>query len=322
MRAKSACFAASLGFATMNGADPPRAENRTQDMRRITPVAVAAIVGAALSAWAFVWARHSETERIQREVGRLSVRGASDIENSVGLYTAAIESVGAFFHASREVELEEFSEFTLGLLDHHPGIDALAWVETAHDTDPKVVHIAVQGETANLQDAEQSPARRRDANAIVQRAIVGNTAAVARIRSGGRATVAQMVRLSEDPHIMGSVVALPIYAHGESLPLVEDEHGDTEAARALRKRTPFRYKSAGFVVAVIRVPTMIDRALASLDDDGTLKFRVRDVGVDGPDRILFLSQGWQVINDHENSGESRIGESETITMGGSTWRLR
>ncbi|RIK81134.1 MAG: hypothetical protein DCC68_09315 [Planctomycetota bacterium] len=300
----------------MIGADPSRAderelaEERTPGIRRFTPIAITAIGGIALSATACYLVHVGETERLRQEIDRITLRGASDIRTSVDLHNAAIESVGAFFHASKEVEKQEFDKFTKELLENQHGIDALAWVNAAPETPPRVQYYVEQVARGDTSAAEPAAVIRSDAREIIRRALADNPSVLEHVRDAGRPTVVQMTRLSDEPHVMGSVVALPIYLRQERAPPF-----------AVR-RTDFRYTEEGFIVALIRVPTMIENALAGLDDGGTLQFRVRADGVHGRDRLLYLSPGWHLIDAHEESGEVRIGDSEWIDMGGRRWRLR
>ncbi len=306
----------------MNGADSPRAENRTQGMRRIVPVAIAAGVGVVLSLVAYQWVRDNESQKIQRETDRFAQRATNDVQRSIGLYIAATESTGAFFNASENVEPGEFSLFTKGMLARHRGIESLAWVQAdsaeREDADQNLSlhYIEVKSENADAAEAtdvSEQVAARREAMAIeaIERLIASRGDRLRTIRQGVGVALAECRSEEADVGSKGHFLVLPVFKK-EAPPAAVDD-----------RASAYTYAvSDGFIVAVLHVGGMVDEALADMDDDGLLKFRLREGGKKGQDSILFRSAGWDDVDAIEDNGERRFGKSYDIDMAGKAWRLR
>jgi PAS domain S-box-containing protein len=90
-------------------------------------VALTAIVGCALSILVFANLRRQAADRVQAERDRLTERLARDLERQIDQYLEVVQSVGAFYAASDEVEAIEFANFTKGPLLRHTELAHLLW---------------------------------------------------------------------------------------------------------------------------------------------------------------------------------------------------
>jgi two-component system sensor histidine kinase/response regulator len=312
----------------MNGADSSRVAPPSNGVRRFAPVVVTAILGGVLAVLVYREARHAEDATIRAELVRLSVRGADDLHNKAELYTATLESIAAFFHASGNINEDEFGKFNAPILKHYEGIDALAWVDTMPEQPLEISYLSVQGDSPRGTPRSQSEPLRRSSEAILRSVMLENQVELAAVHLSGRATVVKMTRLSEEPKVMGAVLALPIYRRNRDVqqtsfePKESRNDGHSVARRQWNKQTAFAYQAEGFVFAILRVPTMVQNALAPLEQDDTLKFRVVQADESGRDRILYRSVGWNVVDEHEHSGEFFVADSESVYVGGRKWRMR
>jgi len=90
-------------------------------------VVASLLAGSALSAVAFLQVRHMETARLQGDLDRAAAVQTAEIRSELATSFLALESLRAFYHASREVERGEFREFAARLLRSVPSFRALGW---------------------------------------------------------------------------------------------------------------------------------------------------------------------------------------------------
>jgi signal transduction histidine kinase/ActR/RegA family two-component response regulator len=92
------------------------------------PVALAAVVGVALSTLVFFLIRGWERDRMDNAFDIAAQNVISIFKRGIDSNVNALESVGSFYAASVEVEPREFSSFVRPYLDRYAGITGFAWI--------------------------------------------------------------------------------------------------------------------------------------------------------------------------------------------------
>jgi len=98
-------------------------------MRLNVPVALALVIGGALSLFAYAatrdWEEALETSVFEREV----IVHAASLRREIGSTIEAVHSIRALYAASKEVERVEFRAFAaVAMEEEHHGIQALEWI--------------------------------------------------------------------------------------------------------------------------------------------------------------------------------------------------
>jgi signal transduction histidine kinase/DNA-binding response OmpR family regulator len=94
-----------------------------------------------------------------------------------------------------------------------------------------------------------------------------------------------------------------------------------EADKALRA-SKRKFDRSGYIAAIINFGPLVEESLESLDDNGELKFRLRDVTVKNGEFLLYRSPQWDEADALELNGDKRVGKSEESSIAGRKWRLR
>src|SRR6266545_2912356 len=105
---------------------------KSQDRQRWTrfaPVAVMLAVGLALSVTAFIVVRHLENARLedafQQRVGAI----AASLKRSVDISLGDVYSLANFLTVSNDVDAAKFRSFVTPMLERHPALLSLTWVQ-------------------------------------------------------------------------------------------------------------------------------------------------------------------------------------------------
>jgi len=95
---------------------------------RYVPAGVALCLGVLLSVVAFFAVSRSEQDDIQGDFGRIASDRASAMRNAIGSKLLVLQSLGAFYRASSEVDREAFGAFTRPFFTSLRGVQALEWI--------------------------------------------------------------------------------------------------------------------------------------------------------------------------------------------------
>ncbi|MFQ5640450.1 MAG: CHASE domain-containing protein, partial [bacterium] len=108
-------------------------ETRISTLRRYVPIALTLCGGVFLTVVAFRMVRIWEAKQSQAHFQRTADKHNSAIRRGIEYNLEILQSVGAFYAASREVERREFSEFVKLPMSNRPSIRGLGWIPRVQD---------------------------------------------------------------------------------------------------------------------------------------------------------------------------------------------
>jgi signal transduction histidine kinase/CHASE1-domain containing sensor protein len=271
--------------------------SRAAGPRRDSHVAVAlvAMAGIALAAFACQLAREAARQQALMEFRRLAEERIHGLARAAASGVEALRSIRAFYAASREVEREEFRQFTEPLFAQRLSIRGFAWIprvprdqRQAHEaaaradgfSDYRITEELEPGVMVGAADrAEHFPvfylepyqgnelAFGFDLASSPERA-----AAMAQARDTGRIVVTEplrFVRTADQP--IGIVAFLPVYRNGQPVETVEQR----------------RQHLVGFVSSGFQVDEFVAEALEELGAAG-LTLRVDPWEAPRGDRPIYV----------------------------------
>ncbi len=205
------------------------------------------LIGAALSALAFGAVRKLEDDGIARDLKIGAIDRFNAVQHALIEHTRLLESVGAYFQASPDVDLEGFRTFVTPLLPHSPHLQAISYAhyvpQAERDSFERVAAAQYGKETVRIteRDAEGRliPAGSRPAYSPVLfiEPMAGNEpalgfdllseadrrAALEAARDSGRPHTTRRLQLVQDRRSRtGLLAALPIFRSGAKLNTVAD----------------------------------------------------------------------------------------------------
>ncbi|MBI4342527.1 MAG: CHASE domain-containing protein [Candidatus Omnitrophica bacterium] len=293
-------------------------------------VAVAMITaGLGLAVGVSRMLEESERQAREEQFRKIALETAHQFRQEVAAVSDAMQSIGIFYGASREVERKEFRAFTAPLLKRLSGIGALAWAPRVTGHGRSSLESAVRAEGfSDFQILEWldagvmvSAAERTEyfpvtylepheghelllgfdfASEPVRRAVMMAA------RDSGAIRATPKVKLVQEGHSPdGVVVFLPIYQN-------------TAPTDTLEQR---REGLAGFVAAIVRVSRFVQRALEKVELHG-ISFELEMPSADGPDAVYrFPSDTWGPVQGPARSSADVI-VSERLTFAGQPWMFR
>jgi PAS domain S-box-containing protein len=298
------------------------------------PALVALIAGTAVSlavAWGF---RRGEWHRIQIEFAAAAHDRCRAVEKNSEEHQLILESVRSLFAASERVERHEFRAFTAPLLSRRPGIQALGWIprvpgaqraeyeEGARKDGLESFQISEADDLGHTRRAAQRPEYfpvyyiepRRGNEAAVGSDLASSPARLEALRramdSGQAAATARIALLGTKDKGFGFLMFLPFYAPGMPADTVP------ERRQALR----------GFVLAVFRLPEIVETALDPLHPAG-VDIRLEDVSALAGERFLYFHPS----RTRQGSFRPAAGEgihslddvqdTQQYEIGGRTWQM-
>lgn len=207
---------------------------------RLLPLLVVAGVGIMLSLLLFSWLMRLQRKEIEQEFRWRAVNHAAVIQRTMDRSLEALESVGALFAASQEVERSEFRRFTAGRFAHHPGLQALEWVPQVPDRERAAYEQAARADgfqgfriTEREARGHMVPAVRRPEYFPVfyLEPLAGNEQALGfdlgsnpvrretleRSRDSGAVVTSGRIALQETTNRYGVLVFHPVYRQGMTL---------------------------------------------------------------------------------------------------------
>jgi PAS domain S-box-containing protein len=263
---------------------------------RYLPLGLTLLIGPALSVLAFWAACRAEAKRLQDGFDRQACHLAHTIEDQVAECAEIVQSIAAFYSASREVERTEFAQFADQMIATYPAITMLAWAPCVPAGERRAFaeYARTQGElefkiterTGNGQLAAASP--RADyfpVSYIV--ALAGHAGDVGldlasdpeywaamqtTLGQGGGSATAPTAVVHEDDRPLEVRFLMPIYGYGR--------------APGFQKRPG---ELSGFVLAVFFVGKLAEEAFADQETDGMTIILCDRATPDG--RHLLYRQG-------------------------------
>ena len=301
---------------------------------RYLPVVMTIVIGLILSIGTYGALRGWEDHEIHMALHVSAENHISALKRGIGSGFIVLESIAAFYAASREVERHEFREFVKPLLKHHPSIQALEWIprveasqrlayaSAAHvDGFPEftITERKAQGrmvptserkdyfpvyfvepyqgnELALGFDVASNPIRRE---------------ALERARDSGKMNATARVTLvQETDRQFGILIFVPAYRKGVAV--------DSVAHR--------RQYLKGFILGVFRIGDMIEQALGYIEPKG-IDIRLSDLSAPADRRFLYYYQsrsdkkGTASSNIQESDQPSEPGYTRAIDVAGRKWLI-
>ena len=239
------------------------------DYRRYGYVAGIAIIGAAVSLFAFVLIERSEDQNAETMFQLDAQEQADALKETIDHDLQALGTIASFYKASETVDRDGFKAFVSSLLESNPSIQALEWIPRvpASEVSEYESRAAADGFTEyrileRTVDGSLGPVARRDEYFPVyfvepyqgNEAALGfdlgsnqaRFAALVEARDTGSLVATEGITLAQaDEQTTGLLVFQPIYRNG----LASENTDERRAALA------------GFALAVFRVNIMVERSL-------------------------------------------------------------
>jgi signal transduction histidine kinase/CheY-like chemotaxis protein len=254
-----------------------------------------AVVSVGIVASVGVYLSRAAAERRLREVefGRKAAALALSVEREFATDFEVVDSVRAFYASSKVVDRSEFHEFTKRPLRRHSSIRALEWVPEV-DGAKRAQHEAdVRKKIDSYSICEKGPkgalvpAGERDEHYPVTfvEPLEGNEAALGldlgsdptradamyRARDTGELAMTGRVQLEQEEDAPGILVFAPIFRNRAAIGTLEERRANLE----------------GFVLAVIRVSEIVEKARKTLDSSG-IELQIPDPA--GAEELLYHSR--------------------------------
>ncbi len=105
------------------------ARNASVSRMRKTAVCIASLAAFMLTVCMFIVARNAECERERVAFEKQAASAAAHLEEHIIDYRDSVYSLALLFSASDYVTRDNFDVFAKGLLERHPGMTGLAWIE-------------------------------------------------------------------------------------------------------------------------------------------------------------------------------------------------
>ena len=100
----------------------------TPARRRYFPLVLAIILGTALSCGLYALAGRADQHRVEREFTQVAFLHAGPVRQGIDSHFELLASIGHFYAASKEVDRDEFRQFTTKVFEHHPGLELIGWL--------------------------------------------------------------------------------------------------------------------------------------------------------------------------------------------------
>ena len=265
------------------------------DLKKYSPVILTVFLGTLLSIWAFGIVRNWDRQKLRFEFERAAVNRLSAIKRDLESGAHSVESLGAFYAASWEVERKEFKGFSQPLLMNHPGIQALEWIPRVIDSHRWLYEDAAQrGGFPDFQITERNAqgemirAGRRDEYFPIyyvepygrNKLALGFDLASDQTRreslnlarDAGKMVASAPVKLiQETGNESGFLILLPVYRKGLPTDSIENRRRNLE----------------GFVLGAFRIGDIVERALTYLEPRG-IDIYIFDDSAPEDERFLYF----------------------------------
>jgi signal transduction histidine kinase/DNA-binding response OmpR family regulator len=313
----------------------PEVRESPNPWRKYTPAGLAAVIGLAVSALAFMTVGNLEELRLRSEFEQKSTLRARALAHALEGSLNELNSIVDLFGALRVVERREFRAFVIPALSRQRQIQAFEWMprvpdalRPAHEAATRREGRAGYAVTERDQQGRLIPSRRRDEYFPVHyreslkdpnpKAGLGFDVgsnpsarlALERARdTGAPAASGRVPLMSAAGAQTGFLVFLPVYRTGVPL-LGVAEH---------------RENLLGFVGATYHIGELVEAALVGSAPEG-LNFKVIDRDASGTERALYFHKS-RTLSEHEypleDEPDIRAGLHfpTAITVAGRPWEL-
>jgi CHASE1-domain containing sensor protein len=296
------------------------------------------VLGIALSLILFVRVQGLEQASWQSEFSQRATAGATALQRSVQEHLEVLNGLRAVYTAAaRPLTRTAFQELAKGLLQRHPGMQALGWVPRVAEADVDAyVAAAQQDRLGHFQLTEWTPQRhvvraaRRDVYYPMfyieplerHRAAVGFNLgsipayleAMQKALSTEEAVASAWRALTQDTEEhFGLLLFMPIYTSGAP-------HGTFEERRVHLQ---------GFTIVMLHLGILVDKALQGMGL-GTMGLELADV-TDAASRYLLALQlaashttSWTFLPRQSTQAEAiraRVHWETTFTVAGRKWSV-
>ncbi|MBI1921775.1 MAG: EAL domain-containing protein [Geobacter sp.] len=301
---------------------------------RYLSVAVIIVAGIAISLLVFRLAEKWERDKIAAEFRNSALDRRDALQREIDSNIQTLESLQAFYAASKDVERGEFREFVKPILARHNSIQALEWIPRIPDAGREEYEKVARGEgfpAFQITDRKsqgkmvRSPRRGEYFPVYFVEPYKGNEIALGfdlasnptrkeplgwSRDSGEMLATGRITLVQEKAGQYGVIVFAPIYRNGAP--------ADTVEAR--------RRNLAGFALGVFRIGDILENALTYLKPTG-IDLYLYDRSASSGDGFLFyhrsrMRTGEAVANAGNNGpAEMRLEQSATLDVGGRQWEL-
>jgi PAS domain S-box-containing protein len=256
-----------------------------------------------------------EEERLRSRFEEHLTNEAYELERDLHLFVEALHSLKALYDSSDEVTRQEFATFCGGVLERHPEIQALEWVEWVRGEEREAYERRVRRDgPAHFRITERDPsghmvpaARRADYYPVLfAEPLAGNECAIG-FDLGS--TADRKAALDRSVATGGVVMTDP-------LELVQEIGSSWSVllVLAVRESVDPLSRARGFATLVIRIEDLLGRTLLRDRSQARHEFRLVDMDAEGRPETLASSPGYD--------GEAgSLTLARTVRAGGQVWRL-
>jgi len=293
---------------------------------------LAFLVGGALAVAAFKTVRYIEDQNVRERFHLDAQDRINAIKREIEANLEAVQNLYSFYEGSEKVTREEFHKFTAHLLTRHPSIRAFEWIPRvplmkknlyeeearARFPDFRISEREERGILINAQRREEyfpvyyvEPLRGNEA--VLGFDVASEPTRLDALKnardSGLMAATVAITLVHEQEDLDGFLVFIPVYQKNVPLDTVE-------------KR---RKNLLGFVVGVIGIGDMVDRALTYLKPAG-INIYLDDASTSQGD-IDFYKRQPLLNNDRSASAETEVKERSNLFIENSfqvadkTWKV-
>ena len=292
-------------------------------------------VGLALSVTAFIVVRHLENARLedafQQRVGAI----AASLKRSVDISLGDVYSLANFLTVSNDVDAAKFRSFVTPMLERHPALLSLTWVQRVTGSARSAYEVDVRAarrpgleifELDGQRHAVRAGSRpeyfvihyresivESDGRKVLGFDVASNVASRDGITrawyTGALAASGRVPILTSDGKEFGFVALAPVYRKGAPL--------DTLEAR--------QANLLGFAQAVFSIGHLVDMSLAGTHPPG-INVLFFDWGADPSERGLYrygsnLQRGTRELVEDESTIRAGLHYSTVVPVGGREWEL-
>lgn len=311
----------------------PRLDSPHVTFRHYLPTLLLLVTGTLLSFVAYHRASVQEYEQLSQRFEYLAKERAARLQTGIDRALEVLYATGALFDASTEVTRTEFDAFLGDLIELHPDIHGIEWLPRVRASDRRLFETRARADGfADFVITEQTGARTlgpagpraeyfpvfyavpRERN---RRAFGFDSYSQAdndRVMDASRDTGAVLATAAfapvQDPQARPStVIYRPVY------------HGGRAPAEVAERRE----RLMGFVVALLRIPDVVDVAMRGLDTAG-LDWILTDVTAPAGKRtILFHSSRTRktsLLPPDVEAFDAALTTTVALTLPGREWQMQ
>ena len=270
-----------------------------------------------------------DNRRVQDLFNRHSEQVVDSVRDKFQGYVEVLDSVERFFRSSTDVTREEFRNFVLPALNHHPGLLALAWDQVLSAKEranfEKERRRTLSGDfqvTEMDSEGNRTRAPERDSYTIIDyiepqrsnESVVGvnlaskpdRVEAMTRARELKQVIATRKIRFIKEQPGQGSIILFqPVFKK------------DLLAPDGMESNE----RLVGYVAGLLKVGSVVEAALRSLPTE-PVAIKVMDKSTDDTSSVLFLSDTDQEKgNTNTSRYENGLEWRRTVVFAGRSWEF-